>query len=59
MAMKLEYVKVANYKKDFSCPHNSGVRCDEKMCYNCGWNPTVAKLRLEKIRQKLAEVGNG
>ena len=52
MAMKLEYVKVASYIKPTVCPHNSACRCTEHNCYNCGWNPKVAKMRLDKILNK-------
>lgn len=48
--MKLEYVKVAHYDKNRNCPHNDAVVCDKKKCYKCGWNPTVAKARMEKIQ---------
>jgi hypothetical protein len=51
MAMKLEYVKCVTYKKErnFVCPHNDACRCEVKNCYNCGWNPKVEKLRMQKI----------
>lgn len=49
MAMKLEYVKVANYTKDTGCPNNDGLRCDVKNCKRCGWNPIVAQKRMEKF----------
>ena len=52
MAMKLEYVKTARYQKDTSCPHNSYVRCEYKTCHRCGWNPNVAKIRMDKIQAK-------
>lgn len=29
------------------CVFNEGVACDLHMCGRCGWNPTVAKKRLE------------
>ena len=54
MAIKLEYVKVGNYKKSTECPHNEAVCCKSKNCYHCGWNPNVAKIRLEKIRKERA-----
>ena len=56
MAMKLEYVKVANYKKNLSCPHNKELVCDTKMCKRCGWNPVVAKMRMEKLQGTKTEV---
>ena len=39
----------------FACPYNEGVSCDHstKRCHVCGWNPKVAKARLEKICKKL------
>lgn len=49
MAMKLEYVPVAHYEKDLSCPHNNALVCDTKKCKSCGWNPVVAKRRMDKI----------
>ncbi len=50
MAMKLEYVKTAKYEKDNACPHNDACRCTRKNCSRCGWNPTVAKMRLAKLQ---------
>lgn len=55
MAMKLEYVKVAKYakydRKPTVCPHNDACRCENQDCYNCGWNPKVAKMRIEKLKK--------
>lgn len=51
MAMKLEYVKVANYAKDTGCPHNDALLCNAKKCKACGWNPSVAKMRLDNIKR--------
>ena len=31
------------------CPHNEAVRCPQRSCESCGWNPAVAKKRLEHI----------
>lgn len=58
MAMQLQYVKIAHYEKDVSCPHNDGVRCDKRNCYNCGWNPKVHEKRLEQF-QKARGTKNG
>ena len=35
----------------YSCQFNDGVGCHPKKhhCETCGWNPEVAKARLEKI----------
>ena len=52
MAMKLEYVKVANYIKPTVCPHNDACRCTERNCYKCGWNPKVAQMRMDKVLKK-------
>lgn len=37
-----------------TCPHNDAVICNykEKPCALCGWNPLVAKARIEKITKK-------
>ena len=53
MAMKLEYVKCAQYEKReyHDCPHNEGCRCRLKNCHNCGWHPNVAKARMQKVMQ--------
>lgn len=34
----------------FQCPYNEACSCDPKKrrCNRCGWNPNVAKARLEK-----------
>ena len=55
--MELEYYKVEKQAKHkrFACPHNNGVLCSVKDCINCGWHPMVAKLRTEKLNQKLKE----
>ena len=53
MAMELEYVKVSHYKKDMSCPHNDALICERKNCRKCGWNPNVAKRRVEELLEKL------
>lgn len=57
--MALEYYKVQRYVKEgrritkarnkFVCPHNDACVCSVKACINCGWNPNVAKARMEKI----------
>ena len=52
MAIKLEYVKVANYKKQTVCKYNDGCQCEVRNCYKCGWNPVVAKMRLAKLQEK-------
>ena len=33
------------------CEYNTGVACDPKTkdCSKCGWNPAVAKARLDKF----------
>lgn len=31
----------------YDCPHNKWVCCSDKNCGNCGWNPVVAKKRME------------
>lgn len=36
------------------CPHNDAVGCfpSQRNCNRCGWNPDVAKERLEKFCKK-------
>ena len=52
MAMKLEYVKCAQYERDMRCPHNDACRCAVKNCHKCGWNPKVAEARMQKTMQE-------
>lgn len=40
------------YQKEIPCRFNEGVWCADKACEKCGWNPAVAKERLEKIRER-------
>ena len=35
------------------CPHNYEVDCEATKCESCGWNPVVAKARLEKAVQNM------
>lgn len=39
----------------FKCPYNEECSCDptRRFCERCGWNPAVAKSRLERICRKL------
>lgn len=32
------------------------IMCDRRICSECGWNPEVAKARLQEITKKLKEV---
>lgn len=40
-------------RKEELCKYNENVECREGNCLKCGWNPKVAKKRLERIRAKL------
>ena len=37
------------------CPYNDCVSCEknERHCWNCGWNPEVARQRLEKYQYQV------
>lgn len=37
-----------------SCPYNEGIGCmpHEMRCNTCGWNPKVAKERLNKVYEE-------
>lgn len=59
--MELEYYEVdERYQKvkPFECPNNDGVMCTMKNCECCGWNPTIAKMRLAKILKKMGCADN-
>lgn len=38
-----------------TCPYNEGIGCHpcEMRCGTCGWNPKVAKERLEQLHEKI------
>lgn len=38
--------------KENPCVHNDGVVCNVQHCDTCGWNPIVAKARMESILGK-------
>lgn len=40
------------------CPHNKEVICGDQQCQKCGWDPTVAKMRLAKISGGMAKMAN-
>lgn len=45
-------IKRKRYKRTvlkFECPHNGAIDCERKKCSTCGWNPDVAKMRLEAL----------
>lgn len=48
------YHKFKTQNRYFTCPHNDAVDCEQskKKCYRCGWNPTVAKARMDKLLKK-------
>lgn len=60
--MELQYYKVQKFKKDvMDCKYNEGCRCNRyqrAMCHRCGWNPRVAKARMDRIldQRRAAEV---
>ena len=37
------------------CPHNYEVDCEASRCDSCGWNPVVAKARLEKAVKNMTD----
>lgn len=40
---------MGSYKKPNVCPHNEMVACTTAKCERCGWDPTVAKKRLDAL----------
>ena len=52
--MELQYIKVDGKKRTelHQCPYNRECRCRTKNCHKCGWNPTVAKARMEKVQTR-------
>jgi hypothetical protein len=39
----------------YKCDFNDYVECERKKCTECGWNPEVAKARLDAIIEKMIE----
>ena len=39
----------------YQCDYQEFVECERKKCSECGWNPEVAKARLEAIIAKMVE----
>lgn len=39
----------------YRCDYQEFVECEKKKCSECGWNPEVAKARLEAIIEKMKE----
>jgi hypothetical protein len=37
----------------YQCDYQEHVQCEKKTCFQCGWNPEVAKARLEAIIAKM------
>ena len=43
----------------WECPYESAVSCEIRNCDKCGWNPEVAKARLEAYNKKWRESHEG
>ena len=37
------------------CPHNRCVDCEDDACERCGWNPAVAKERIEAVMSRFSD----
>ena len=53
------YHKFKSQTKTFTCPHNDAVGCSKKKCNVCGWHPTIAKARMDKLLGKNGVKANG
>lgn len=53
------YDKFRAQTRTFTCPHNDAVECSRKKCNVCGWHPTIAKVRMEKLFGKNEVKANG
>ena len=40
-----------SHVKPTPCPYNHEVGCEKANCESCGWNPMVAKARLEAFKR--------
>lgn len=48
-AEKKKRARVRVSEIQFDCPHNKAITCGMMKCSTCGWNPKVAKQRLEAL----------
>ena len=46
----LTWEKVPSNKNEWQCPYEREVSCLVRSCDKCGWNPEVAKARLEHYK---------
>lgn len=37
----------------YVCPYNGECLCQKMKCSSCGWNPAVAKERLDAFRKEM------
>ena len=53
-SVELETGEIESTYYQHSCKYNDGVTCEplKRPCSTCGWNPAVAKARLEKFCKK-------
>lgn len=45
----LAWERSSSDKSRWSCPYAVNVSCGMRVCSKCGWNPEVAKARLEAM----------
>jgi hypothetical protein len=45
----LEWNRSTTDESLWQCPYQRNVECSCRNCDRCGWNPEVAKARLDKI----------
>lgn len=48
----LEWQRVPSDQSLWQCPYQEWVACHSRYCNKCGWNPEVAKDRLEAVYEK-------
>ena len=37
------------------CPHNYEIDCEHAKCDRCGWNPEVAKKRVQEVMKTMSD----
>lgn len=48
--------KMKRWRKSVKCPKNENVDCqDPSRCEGCGWNPEVAKMRMDAFLGQFKE----
>ena len=49
----MDIKEIKRERGSYVCPYNGECRCIRLECKSCGWNPEVAKARMDKFMTKM------